>query len=170
MRAHEGALSVRSTEGVGTRFTLAFPAAESGERAESRGREEVIPAGGETILMAEDEELVRSLLAITLERAGYRVIASANGEEALARLREEGISEIDLLMTDIVMPGMNGAELARRVRELDPTIPVLYVSAHPQNRGPSVPSQTLPSGRYLTKPFENAALLAEVRLAIDGHP
>jgi signal transduction histidine kinase len=170
LRAHEGGVSVRSTEGVGTRFSLAFPAAESVERAESRRTEEIIPAGKETILVAEDEELVRSLLALTLERAGYRVITSANGEEALARLAEEGVSGIDLLVTDIVMPGINGGELARRVRELDPIIPVLYVSAHPQGRGPSEPSLSLPSGRYLTKPFEKARLLAEVRLAIDGQP
>ena len=170
LRAHEGGVSVRSTEGVGTRFTLAFPATESVERAESRRKEEVIAAGEETILVAEDEDLVRSLLVLTLERAGYRVIASANGEEALARLAEEGISGIDLLVTDIVMPGINGGELARQVRELDPKIPVLYVSGHPQDRGASGASPSLPSGRYLTKPFEKARLLSEVRLAIEEQP
>jgi two-component system cell cycle sensor histidine kinase/response regulator CckA len=170
LRAHEGGVSVESTEGVGTRFTLAFPATESVERAEPRQKEEVVAAGKETILLAEDEDLIRDLVVMNLERAGYRVIASANGEEALARIEEEGIAGIDLLLTDIVMPGINGGELARRVRELDPKIPVLYVSGHPQDRGPAERSPNLPSGRYLTKPFEKAQLLSEIRLTIEGQP
>jgi CheY-like chemotaxis protein len=170
LRAHEGSVSVQSTDGVGTRFTLAFPATESVEQAEPRRKEEAIATGKETILVAEDEELVRSLLVLTLERAGYRVIATASGEEALVRLEEEDISEIDLLVTDIVMPGINGGELARRVRQLDSKIPVLYVSGHPQDRGPSERSLNLPTGRYLTKPFEKARLLSEVRLAIERKP
>jgi CheY-like chemotaxis protein len=170
LRAHEGSVSVQSTDGVGTRFTLAFPATESVEQAEPRRKEEAIATGKETILVAEDEELVRSLLVLTLERAGYRVIATASGEEALVRLEEEDISEIDLLVTDIVMPGINGGELARRVRQLNSKIPVLYVSGHPQDRGPSERSLNLPTGRYLTKPFEKARLLSEVRLAIERKP
>jgi two-component system cell cycle sensor histidine kinase/response regulator CckA len=170
LHTHGGGVSVQSTEGVGTRFTLAFPATESAEIAEPRRTEEVIEPGEETILVAEDEDLVRSLLVMTLERAGYRVIASANGEEALARLEEAGASGIDLLVTDVVMPGIKGGELARRVRELDPMIPVLYVSAHPQDRGPSERSPDLPSGRYLTKPFEKDRLLSEIRLAMEGRP
>jgi signal transduction histidine kinase/ActR/RegA family two-component response regulator len=170
LRAHEGSVSVQSTDGVGTRFTLAFPATESVEQAEPRRKEEAIATGKETILVAEDEELVRSLLVLSLERAGYRVIATASGEEALVRLEEEDISEIDLLVTDIVMPGINGGELARRVRQLDSKIPVLYVSGHPQDRGPSERSLNLPTGRYLTKPFEKARLLSEVRLAIERKP
>jgi CheY-like chemotaxis protein len=170
LRAHEGSVSVQSTDGVGTRFTLAFPATESVEQAEPRRKEEAIATGKETILVAEDEELVRSLLVLSLERAGYRVIATASGEEALVRLEEEDISEIDLLVTDIVMPGINGGELARRVRQLDSKIPVLYVSGHPQDRGPSERSLNLPTGRYLTKPFEKVRLLSEVRLAIERKP
>jgi CheY-like chemotaxis protein len=66
------------------------------------------------------------------------------------------------------MPGINGGELARRVRELDPEMPVLYVSGHPQDRGPSEADPNLPAGRYLTKPFQKNRLLSEVRLALDG--
>ena len=98
------------------------------------------------------------------------MITAASGEEALSRVAEEGISGIDLLVTDIVMPGIHGGELARRVRDLNPDIPLLYVSAHPQDREPSEPSPSLPPGRYLTKPFEKAGLLAEVRLAIAEEP
>jgi len=170
LRAHEGGVSVQSTAGIGTQFTLAFPASESAQRAKPRRREEIVADREGTILVAEDEDLVRDLLVITFERAGYRVIASANGEEALARLEEEGVSGIDLLVTDVVMPGINGGELARRVRELDPEIPVLYISGHPEDRGPSGRSPNLPSGRYLTKPFEPTRLLSEVRLALEGQP
>lgn len=170
LHTHGGGVSVQSNEGVGTRFTLAFPATESVESAAPSRTEDVVAPGEETILVAEDEDLVRSLLVMTLERAGYRVIASANGEEAIARLEAVGTSGIDLLVTDVVMPGINGGELARRVRELAPKIPVLYVSGHPQDRGPSERSPELPSGRYLTKPFEKDRLLSEIRLAIEGRP
>jgi CheY-like chemotaxis protein len=168
VREHRGGVVVESTPGAGALFSLAFPACDEATSEEPRRVEDARGAGEETILLVEDEPSVRRLLLRTFERAGYRVIEAANGERALALLATKGPSWMDLLVTDIVMPGINGGELARRVRELDPEMPVLYVSGHPQDRGPSEADPNLPAGRYLTKPFQKNRLLSEVRLALDG--
>ena len=112
-----GFVQLETTVGEGSTFRLYFPSA--GPRQGHRP----------TVLVAEDEEIVRDLVQLTLERAGYRVLAASDGDEALA-LRTSSDEPIDILLTDMVMPGMNGAELAQRVLAASPQTPVVFMSGY----------------------------------------
>jgi two-component system cell cycle sensor histidine kinase/response regulator CckA len=88
-----------------------------------------MPAARPLVVLVEDEELIRRLLVRVLENAEYEVLVAANGDAAL-RLMEKRAGELALLLTDLVMPGMNGLELARAARELQPDLPVLCMSGY----------------------------------------
>jgi CheY-like chemotaxis protein len=108
-----------------------------------------MPSNPCTVLVVEDEILVLSLLAETLEDEGFRVVAAENGAEALEAL-EHGGSRVDVLFTDINMPGIDGLELARRARALIPGLPVIYASG----RVATVDSSDrVEGGRFLPKPY-----------------
>ena len=117
--------------------------------------------GCETVLLAEDEQLVRQLVAETLERLGYSVLAAANGVEALEQLDAHDGS-VDLLLTDVVMPGMRGTELARRFSELHPGVGVVLMSSHVDDEDVS---EHLAFGTFLGKPFSGDQLLAALAAA-----
>jgi len=130
VKQSEGEVFVTSAPGEGATFTLYFPSAAEPpvEAARPRGVPSLTP-GHETILLVEDEAMVRELFRDVLEAAGYRVLEASNGVEALelvSRFREP----IDLLVTDVIMPGMGGGELVRRMAEERPTTKVLYVSGY----------------------------------------
>jgi len=110
------------------------------------------------ILLAEDEESMRGFLERALERAGYEVASFANGKEAYERLLEEPFT---LLLTDIVMPEMDGIELARRASELDPSLKIMFITgfaAVTLNTELSAPKEA----RVLSKPFHLKDLVAQV--------
>ena len=118
-----------------------------------------------TVLVAEDEVLVLMLLADALEEEGFRVVSAANGDEALRALeaveREGG--HVDVLFTDVNMPGIDGLELARRARALLPDLPVIYASGrmHDVDRDACVEG-----GRFLPKPYEPSQVRDEVTSAL----
>jgi two-component system cell cycle sensor histidine kinase/response regulator CckA len=116
----------------------------------------------ETILVVEDEPAVRQLVAAALERAGYRVFEARDGETALS-LFNENEAAIDLLVTDLRMPQMDGAELVRLLRARAPTLKVICVSGYP---GTGIDLTV--TGHYLAKPFSKADLLNKVREVLDG--
>ena len=121
--------------------------------------------GNETILFAEDDDLVRHLSVAALSSSGYRLIEAAHGAEAL-RATEEHAGPIHLLVTDIIMPRMGGVELARRFRQLRPGAAVLFISGY---AGDAV----VPVGNgveVLHKPFTSEVLLARVRAVLDALP
>jgi CheY-like chemotaxis protein len=124
--------------------------------------------GGETILLVEDESAVRQVAQRLLESRGYRVLDADGGDSALARVRShEG--RIDLLVSDVIMPGMNGREVADAVRALRPGLRVLFVSGHSGevlNRMGGLGE----GAHFLSKPFSTAELADAVRHAIDGPP
>lgn len=112
------------------------------------------------ILLAEDDDSMRSFLAKALERAGHEVTACADGEEGLEAL-EENEEAFDLLLTDIVMPGLDGIELARRAAEIDPELKIMFITgfaAVALNAGSSAPSDA----KVLSKPFHLRQLVDEV--------
>ena len=114
------------------------------------------------ILLAEDDNDMRRFLERALEQAGYRVVSFDNGLAAYNRLREE---PFELLLTDIVMPEMDGIELARRATELDPDIKVMFItgfSAVSLKAG-----QAMPNAKVLSKPFHLKDLVAEVDRAFE---
>ena len=117
----------------------------------------------ETILLAEDEDGVRQLAIETLERRGYRVLPAASGEEAL-KLASGYDDTIHLLLTDVVMPGIKGPELADRLRAMRPGIRVLLMSGYAAD---VVTPNDLKEAVLLSKPFAPSALVKAVRASLD---
>jgi CheY-like chemotaxis protein len=122
---------------------------------------------GETILVVEDEETVRAVTERIFTRNGYLVLTAQDGPEAIA-LAQLHDGEIQLLVTDVVMPKMLGKEVAERIRELRPDIKVLYMSGFAQ---PVLASQGRlePGVAVVDKPFSAATLLAKAGLVLNGH-
>jgi CheY-like chemotaxis protein len=164
VKQSEGYIRVVSAPGEGTTFSVYLPAAEGEEPETEEDRPEAEcgdPAGNWTILLVEDEEMVRELAIEIFRGAGYTVLDAANGADALAICdRHEGC--IDLLVTDLVMPGMNGIELARKVCDSRPGIPVLFMSGYAEDAKERL--GFLDEGRaFLQKPITPTKLSRKVR-------
>jgi len=163
-----GHIWVYSEPGKGTTFKIYLPRAR-GEPAPFPARETAgeAPRGSETILLVEDEPSLRSLAAEILRNQGYEVIEASGGDEAL-RLSEQGAtSKIDLLLTDVIMPGMGGEVLAERLKAARPGIKVLFVSGHPDD-AIARDGVIEPEVAFLQKPFTPVALARKVREVLDG--
>ncbi|HVS60422.1 MAG TPA: ATP-binding protein, partial [Gemmatimonadaceae bacterium] len=164
-----GYVWIYSEPGHGTALKLYFPevtaAAAFGAGPEYQPTMKTPNRGSETILLVEDEEAVRGLACRILERQGYRVIPAQHGREAMEiATKEEG--QIDLVLTDVVMPGMNGRGLVERLSGIRPAIKSLYMSGYTDDdiirRGFIEPSKS-----FLQKPFTSEALLQTVRKVLD---
>jgi PAS domain S-box-containing protein len=129
-----GFIRVRSAPGSGTTFTIYLPRGRREEQAaqERPSRKETTELrGNETLLLVEDEEMVRELACHALRRYGYNVLEAANGHEAMS-ISERYAGRIDLMISDAVMPGMNGLELAERLAAARPGMPVVIISGYSQ--------------------------------------
>ena len=162
-----GEIRVDSAPGEGTTMYLLLP--RLGDAVVSMPPVEEFPeqlAGTETVLLVEDEDTVRSVAAAALERRGYRVLVADHGEAAIAIAREyPGI--IHLLVSDVVMPGLHGREVADRIVRLRPGIPVLFISGYTDD---ALLERGVLEGddrSLLAKPFTSLELARRVRLAID---
>ncbi len=159
VHAAGGGIRVQSAPGRGATFQLYFP------RVEGSPREIVEPMGSTTpaharsasVLLVEDEPLLRKLARSVLVEAGYRVMTAADGEEALVAAREAG-DAFDALVTDVVMPRMSGTELAARLRERVPDLKVVLTSGYPEREG----RVELPAEVFLAKPFRPDDLLRAI--------
>ena len=118
-----------------------------------------------TVLVADDDEGVRTLVTILLRRAGYQVVQAANGREALDTVRDRG-NEIDTVLLDVLMPEMDGHDTLPAVRGVEPKMPVIFISGFDQNEVADHLTGAEAHTSFLPKPFENAELLAEVRRAV----
>ena len=161
-----GYIWVYSEPGAGTIFKIYLPVADGDQDVPSSdGDDDVAPGGTETVLVVEDEEAVRLLTRMILEKAGYRVVDAPNPKEAEA-LFAENPTGFDLLVTDVVMPGSSGPTLFARLAQLRPDLRVLYVSGYTDDeivhRG-----QLDPGIEFLQKPFTAADLGRRVREVID---
>ena len=162
-----GAVAVESAPGKGTTFRIALPLEPAHDTQVVTTATTTVQRGTGTVLLAEDEDTVRVLTTRLLEAAGYRVLPAATGQAALQLCRTHPGS-IDLLLTDVVMPAMNGTTLAERVNELRPGIHTLFMSGY---SGPDVLSRGLDdlSAALLQKPFTAAELSTAVQQAIGVH-
>jgi two-component system cell cycle sensor histidine kinase/response regulator CckA len=165
----DGTIEVYSEPGQGTTFKVYLPRVDA--PAEKLNRENLrldIPRGRETILLVEDEQSVRDVALAVLTRLGYRVLHAANGGEALMHA-ETFDGHIDLLMTDVVMPGMNGRELAERLLKGHPGVRVLYTSGYTEDVivHHGVVDEDL---QFIGKPYSLAALAVKVRETLDQRP
>jgi PAS domain S-box-containing protein len=168
VRQTGGHIWVYSEPGRGATFKIYLPAVE--KEADEEGANERPPysarAGTETVLVLEDEEQVRQLVQSMLARQGYQVLAFGSAEDAL-RLCENHPEEIQLLITDVVMPGMSGRQVAQLARERRPNLKVLYMSGY---TGDAIAHHgVLDCGvEFLQKPFSSETLLGKVREVLDA--
>lgn len=161
-----GVIRVDSQPGAGTTFSLYFPRLDEAAPlpiVDDVSMESL--AGTETILLAEDEDSVRAVATTALERYGYRVLSAADGDSAIAISRAFP-GHIDLLLTDVVMPGMNGRELAENMRRLRPGIHVIFASGYTDDE--SLMGDVRRDERtFLQKPFTTRDLVRRVRNTLD---
>ncbi|GEJ55771.1 ATP-binding protein [Anaeromyxobacter diazotrophicus] len=163
-----GRVGVASAPGAGTTFTLHLPRVpgEAARATPAPARAGAVPGGhGERVLLVDDEPQLRAAVRLFLTGGGYQVIEAASGDEGLAAFRASG-DAIDLVLTDLVMPGTSGVALGRAVAELRP-VPVLYMSGYSEEVASG--QEALPPERFLQKPFEREVLLERVHRALAAH-
>jgi two-component system cell cycle sensor histidine kinase/response regulator CckA len=155
-----GWIDVTSEPGQGATFSMHFPAIAVKRPFESEPAAAPEPARGhETVMLVEDEEAVRQIISAILRRQGYTVIETSSPVEAI-ELFNRHAETIDLLVTDVVMPVMNGPALAQRLVAIRPALRVLFISGY---TGMASPEMHNPNVGFLSKPFQNSVLAARVR-------
>jgi two-component system cell cycle sensor histidine kinase/response regulator CckA len=162
-----GDISVASAAGVGTTFTVALPLQDRGPTATAtRGTPVSRSRGGEAVLVCEDEADVREVIRLALTSAGYEVHTARDAQEALLRVNHEAL-ELDLLITDAVMPGMTGRQLADELRNRHPELRCIIISGY-LGKVLDGAVETDATVRVLAKPFGPRELLACVREVLNG--
>jgi nitrogen-specific signal transduction histidine kinase/CheY-like chemotaxis protein len=162
-----GYIYVQSEVGKGTKFDVYLPFTHDAENEKRENASESPPGGSEKVLVAEDEQIVRRMIATSLRGYGYEVVEAVNGREALRIFREHPDGFFDLLVTDVVMPEMGGQELAERLTRFQPGLKVLFVSGYTDNLGVRKRVQAH-EAHFLQKPFTSASLAKKVRTLFDG--
>ena len=160
-----GEADIRSAPGEGSEVRVWLPETLERTRAVRDAPEGANGSAGETVLVVEDEDAVRQLTCRILESGGFRCLSASGGEEAL-RLHGEAETHIDLLLTDVVIPGMSGRELAERIAAEGSRVPVLFMSGYTDD---VVDRHALPPGAtaLVHKPFTAASLLRSVHQALE---
>ncbi len=170
IKQHEGAVTVRSSVGKGTTFCIYLPLSDEPlPRAEAPAEPVPVPSGagaGQTVLVSEDNEMVRTMIVEVLETAGYRVLSAAAPSAALELVRRAG-GGIALLVSDVVMPEMGGQELYEELLEVLPELRVLYISGY-ANELFAHNGLLEEEVNFLQKPFSTERLLARVHQLVGG--
>jgi signal transduction histidine kinase/ActR/RegA family two-component response regulator len=167
VKQHEGWIEVQSKVGQGTTFDIYFPVTDQApEKAAEPAVQPEVPGGVETVLVVEDESVLRDLVREILTARGYRVLEAADGLEAIA-VWKKNRGRIDLLLTDIAMPhGVSGHDVADKLRQDEPRLPVIFSSGHSHE----MIERKADAGRgtaYLAKPYNPTKLARVVRNVLD---
>jgi hypothetical protein len=161
----EGHVQIYSEPGMGTTIGILLPATDAAPDETRPSAPMNVGGAGETVLVVEDEDPMREVTCRILSRNGYHVVSAANGAEALDAARSA--EHVDLVLTDVVMPLMLGKELAERIKEAHPGLPVIFMSGYAMpvlaSSGRLDPRVTL-----IEKPYSAAVLLGHVRTALDA--
>jgi PAS domain S-box-containing protein len=168
MQQSGGGIAVDTAPDAGTTFTLYFPSLGRFVPPEARAPEAGAGGGSDTILVVEDEDAVRSLVGRILRKAGYTVLESSNGEEALDAFRENQ-DQIQAVVTDVIMPRMSGPELARKLADLVPDLPILYMSGYTQDEVLDV-GLSREGTAFIQKPMSPVTLTRKIRELLDSRP
>jgi signal transduction histidine kinase len=166
VKQNTGHINVHSELGSGTTFKIYFPQVKSAiEPLRVRNRPTEVAGGNETVLLVEDEPVVRELAVATLREKGYTVVEAGNGEEGL-RLAQQHDGKIDLVLTDVVMPVMGGKEMADALRTSHPDTKVLFTSGYTED-ALGHHGVLRPGILFLPKPYLTATLARKVREVLD---
>lgn len=166
VKQHHGYVEVDSQEGKGTIFRIYFSAVSGGKTGSPDEKEDSFPRGNETVLLVEDNASVRYVTVRMLEKLGYKVLVSASGEEAM-NLAAGYNGDIHLLMTDVVLSGISGKELAEKILSLKPDIKVLFISGY-TDEAVSLRGLESQEANFLQKPFTQEALAQKARKILNG--
>ncbi len=165
VKQHSGFIHVYSDLGQGTTFKIYLPAHELDVLPDAETAEVPVPSGTETILLAEDDEVVRTLATRILENRGYTVISAQDGEDAI-NLYNDNVEKIDLVILDVVMPKLNGQAVYEAIKAIRPEIPILFSSGYSPNS--DITEFIKKAGTYLIqKPFIPNDLLRMVRNVLE---
>jgi CheY-like chemotaxis protein len=160
VRRAGGHIAIRSREGLGTTFTNHLPVTADSVESVAQGSEPEVPRGdGERILLVEDEGPVRAVAKRLLTEGGYEVVEAASGDAALKLMNQE-IGRIDILVSDVAMPGMSGIELGHMLQSMYPRLPAVYLTGY--SEAAAYASQLGEKSVLLHKPFDRADLLTAI--------
>ena len=161
-----GSIGVYSELGRGTTFKVYLPRIEESADTKARKLQEDCPRGTETVLLVEDSDTVRKLVTKLLQAEGYTVLEASSGDDGW-QISEQHSGPIDLLLTDVVMPGTSGREIAQRLTARRPRMSVLYMSGYTDDA--IVRHRVLDAAApFIQKPFTRDALIRKVREVLDG--
>jgi CheY-like chemotaxis protein len=167
VKQHQGFVKVSSEPNWGTEFKIYLPGCP-GTEAPSSSPICQMKGGSETVLMVDDDEVIRDLTAEILQKVGYTVLKAANGEEALLELKSRKGS-IDLVVLDMIVPGLEGGPTFERLRQLEPEMKILLTSGYNELSCPPG-SLEKPGTAFIQKPYRVAELLTKVREVLEPPP
>ncbi len=166
IKQHDGYIQVSSQPGQGTSISIFLPLAEAGNHASAPPDDAPLPRGTETILLAEDEPLVRNIARAILEEFGYTVIEAEDGIDAVDKFREHG-RQVQLVMLDVIMPRKNGKQALEAIRQIRPDVKELFMSGYAGDilSTKGIMDDTL---NFIPKPLDQRALVRKVRQVLDS--
>ena len=166
VKQHNGSAHIKSELGKGTTISIYLPTIEEVHICrEKRHNAKHSVEGAETILVTEDDEIVKTFLVKILERVGYNVITAKDGEDGVSRFKEHA-DDISLVLTDVVMPKKNGKEIIEEIKKIKPEMKVIFISGYTKDiihQKGIIEKDTA----FITKPFQKADLLQRVREVLD---
>jgi signal transduction histidine kinase/ActR/RegA family two-component response regulator len=167
VKQHSGWISVESEVGLGTTFNILLPTVDAALLSEEEESSESLPSGHETILVADDEEMIRDMSRMILENLGYGVILAADGQESVDAFREN-CDTLDLVLLDISMPRLSGLEAMRQILSIAPDAKVILSSGYSETSLGRKHIRQLGAADYILKPFTPPVIAQAVRRVLDA--